>query len=315
MKKVLFVSDRNGWAFHTKALKIKEILEKSKVSYEINICSSKGDDKRLKTLLKDSDLYVLMGFQNFKRLNKFFNIDSKKTIASIPSHTSFDNGKTTPTNIIHPPAKLITYLRSFKDISVVSTKLVDLFKGRLEVKYVPNGVDTNIFNVEKVKRKQLVVGYAGRDLELKGNKIIEKIVNFLGKDFLYKQAISDFKKVRKGEANHRSFLNYCDMPFFYKDVDIYVCFSLSEGSCRSILEAMSSKCIVISTDCGEIRTLVEPNQIINRKESELIRKLKYYKNMPLNDLEVLKEEHRKRVMKFDWEKISIFWKNWIEENL
>ncbi|OYT15993.1 MAG: hypothetical protein B7C24_10120 [Bacteroidetes bacterium 4572_77] len=320
MTRVALLVDNRGWAYDTKANALIDNYKGNRFKFEI--VGYKDDPNFISEVFARNDYYLCFGFQNFKKCEKRHGAIRKNTLASVASHASWDHGETQPTNQVLPDKNTIRYLSSFKSISTVSKRLQKLFKqAGLNTYYTPNGVPTTQFTpvYEFKHSNKLVVGYAGRDRDVKkGNKtFIEPAAKQLSKKVDLKLALCDFRKEKsighRGELYH----DYKDMPQFYKDLDVYICMSREEGSCRSVLEAMASGCAIISTDCGAINELIVHGKnglIVDRNKSALVAGLvTLHRNRELvNDM---KHQNREFVKNFDWSVVSSYWYKWMEETI
>jgi len=317
LMKVLLVTDNPSWAYETKAQALLENYKGDKFSFSI-ICI-KHDIEEVRRAFAENDLYVFFGFQNFKRCEVKFSVKRDKSLVSIASHESWDKGVTQPTNQVLPDAETIEYLKTFRSISAVSYRLQILFRmaGLSSIAYTPNGVLTDIFtpNYNDCDPNNLVCGYAGRDIDQKkGNRsIIVPAVSKVNKVSLT-QAICDLKKEKKLGTRGEQCLCYEEMPGFYRNIDVYICASREEGSCRSVLEAMSCGCAILSTECGSINELLTHRYngfLFGRNEKELIKIVTQLSN-DRKLVRLMKERSREIVVRYDWKNIVSYWYNWIE---
>lgn len=116
--------------------------------------------------------------------------------------------------------------------------------------FIPNGVDTDIFN------RNFVVGYVGAKDSAghKGLPIIQKACDELGLELV---------KAEGGE----------DMKFFYRGIDCLVMASISEGCNNPTLEALAMNKPVISTDTG-IADQLEGVFLVERDVESIMRALR-----------------------------------------
>lgn len=315
--KVLLVLDRRGWAYETKAIAIASKYQGDKLKF--SIIGGKEDPEKVRSAFQSNDLYVFFGFQNFRNCHRRYGIDYQKSLVSIASHESWDNLETTPTNQVLPGKKITTYLSQFKSVSAVSYRLQLLFKkaGMPHVVYTPNGVPIEAFppNYSEAYSEVLVCGYAGRDKDQKkGNRsIIEPAVKRV-KGTTLKQALCDFKMERKTGTRGIKYLDYTEMPIFYRGIDVYLCASREEGSCRSVLEAMSSGCAIISTDCGAINELLIHGYnglLVDRNPEAFIQAI-HTLNKRRDLLMKMKRRSREIVEQYSWDRVVQYWYQWIE---
>jgi len=320
MIKILLLVDNRGWAYDTKARALIDNYRGS--DFEFEIVGYKDDPEQLTRAFSKNDYYLCFGFQNFNKCERRHGADRKKALASIASHASWDKGKTQPDNQVLPDRAILNYLSTFKSVSSVSKRLQKLFKkAGLRTTYTPNGVPTNQFtpNISFANPKKLIIGYAGRDRDdKKGNRsFIIPAAKSLRKHVSLELAMCDFILERKKGIRGSTYRNYTDMPNFYRNLDIYICMSREEGSCRSVLEAMASGCAIISTDCGAIHELISDGDgglIVDRNLDSLVKGLQTL----LNDRDLvtkMKIRNSKAIKNFDWSVVANQWYAWLEETL
>jgi len=319
MKHILMVVDRIGWAYSTKAEALVNNYKGKNIKFEL--ISTKEPFPKLKRAFAHSDLYLFFGFQNFKKCQRHAGAVANKSIVSVASHESWDHKQTQPNNQVLPDQQIINYLKQFKSVSAVSKRLVNLFKqaGLKEIYYTPNGVSINEFPPKfNLPKKPLICGYAGRDVDQKkGNRSI--IIPAIRKCNYVRlnQALCDFKLEKRSGTRGKSNLKYNQMPKFYQNLHVYCCASREEGSCRSVLEAMSSGCAIISTDCGAINELIihgHNGLIIDRNIEDFANAIfLLYKDRKL--LNAMMIRNVEKIKEFDWPNIVHYWYKWIENNL
>ena len=154
----------------------------------------------------------------------------------------------------------------------------DIYK-RENVPIVPLSIPDRFFEVEKNRegiRDKVCIGFASRLEKCKGTdwllNSIEKI------KYPYKLLICGDGKERarflkelenrKIDFEYRGLITHQKMDGFYRDVDIFLSLSISnknwiEQQGRTVLEAMASGCVVISSDSGEL------NYTMNDKECKI----------------------------------------------
>jgi asparagine synthase (glutamine-hydrolysing) len=113
-----------------------------------------------------------------------------------------------------------------------------------EVAYVTHGIDGELFTPEPrtpIANRVLRVGWAGnRATAVKGfAEFIEPLASIPGVELVF-----------CGYADRN--LRRDEMPQWYRDVDVYVCASLNEGSNNSLLEAAACGCAIVTTDNGTV---------------------------------------------------------------
>jgi len=239
MTRILFITDKPNWAFHSIAQSVAKYNPYDDA--KISIMHSKGDEKKIRRTYKKFDRILVMGWQIYRRI-PFFN--QKNIFVGIHSHHSWDKKKTTPDKNVNPPRKLVNFLNSFRGVNVVSKRLYDLFRqnGVKRIFYTPNGVDLELFYSKgKKHRTQLRVGYSGS----KSHDWRKGVTKFILPSIKRAGLIPHIAMLG---TNH--YISLKKMPVFYKSVDCYICASSSEGMSLSVLEAAASGCPIISTRCG-----------------------------------------------------------------
>jgi glycosyltransferase involved in cell wall biosynthesis len=318
--RVLLVCDRPNWTYSTKAGELVKHYRGEDLALSIITTKDRVQDQR--DAFDNHDYYLFFGFQNVSLTRRRFrDLDPKKILVSIASHQSWDREATQPDNQILPYPDIVDYLKTFRSVGAVSYRLQMLFRmvGMKNTAYTPNGVPLDKFSPPYLDfsnpNGKLICGYAGRDVDQKkGNRsIIEPALENRSKGFVLKQALCNFRLERKTGTRGDCYLPYEEMPAFYRDIDIYICASREEGSCRSVLEAMACGCVIISTDCGAINELVINGYnglIIDRSPKSLMRALTYLrKNKHL--IPKMKERSREIVSRYDWQNVVSHWYEWI----
>jgi len=115
-------------------------------------------------------------------------------------------------------------------------ELLEWVDGWDRLHYIPNGVDTTLFN------REFVVGFVGQEkdsnLEHKGYFLLKQACEEL--DIKLKMCYNEYSEVIPLEK----------MPEFYNQIDCLVIPSISEGCNNPTLEALAMNIPVISTDVG-----------------------------------------------------------------
>jgi glycosyltransferase involved in cell wall biosynthesis len=165
--------------------------------------------------------------------------------------------------------QLVTeYLNKACAVSVNCPMLYDLISPRHPRVYLnPSGVDTEMFHPHPPKSTKnedvLTVGWTGSTSAHGDNKglldIIQPACQSLDK--------AQLRIVTKEE----DWLPHHEMPNFYRDIDVYVCASQSEGTPNPVLEAAASARTVISTPVGIVPMLIK-----NGKNGFLVRRNRTY---------------------------------------
>ena len=167
-----------------------------------------------------------------------------------------------------------------------------------------DGVDTNLFKFKGYdddiySKKILNIGWVGNSNPNvhginKGFNIIKETINSMDNKFIFiPQDIYICKQ-----------LSHEEMPEYYKNIDIIICFSCQEGTPNQILEASSCGKCWISTDVGIVGNLINNNYnlkvgiIIDRTVESLKNNLIYL----YNNRNIIKEYgmNGRKLMELEW---------------
>ena len=118
---------------------------------------------------------------------------------------------------------------------------------------IPNGVDFLNFRPIPKKDALATTGFNISDhniifvaedpnATIKNLKLAKEAVQLLGDE-----------KVRLQLISGKTFI---DLPYFFNAADVLLLTSLSEGSPNVIKEAMACNCPIVSTDVGDVRTVI-----------------------------------------------------------
>ena len=132
----------------------------------------------------------------------------------------------------------------------------------------PSGVDIEKFHPHPPRstknNKPFYVGWTGSTDTHGGNKglydIIEPVCQSL--DNVHLTVVT----------KERHWLPHHEMPKFYRDIDVYVCASKSEGTPNPVLEASASARTVISTPVGIVPMLISDGQngiLVRREQADI----------------------------------------------
>ena len=125
--------------------------------------------------------------------------------------------------------------------------------------FLPESVDNKYFSCTRKKYNEVpVIGWAGgAHKKIKRTHLLDKLI-------LPVKIKSDWKLQRESGVTIP-----VTMPEFYNSIDILVITSESECMPRVALEAMACGCVVISTDVGGMRMLIDPDMIVPTFPEEL----------------------------------------------
>jgi glycosyltransferase involved in cell wall biosynthesis len=279
--KICLVIDSYGWAHNIMAINIKKAMESNHLLFiyttqELidNILNNDFDIKIIDMffLLNSYDPNILSGNITLNSL-----LPKEKVVHWICDYSSWIN---------HPDDNIMINGRKMLldtlNNSSITLCMCDKIKEYLnEINIYPKNIldfeyliDFNKFiyhhyDYDSIMNKdKLNIGWAGTASPhchgwLKG---LDNIKNVISKN-------SDKFNLIYYNKFEDKYLNYDDMPYFYRDIDIYICFSKYEGGPQTIYEASSSGRAWISTDVGNISKMINFNNncgiIINRSEEDL----------------------------------------------
>lgn len=274
------VIDEYEWALHTVARNIKNILEKELHHVYIYrtkdlvdaICCSNFDihNIHLYILLNSYDKNVIYNKTSLCRL-----LPKERIIHWVCDHSSWINNPNVE-NMLKGRNMLFDTIENSSITLVSSYKIKDDLskigkdKGDYTI-YFPYLCNIEYFTYKgykNVKTPKLIVGWAGNASPhchgwLKGLQYIKNVVYRHPDKF-------EFVYKNKFEGNG---ISYAEMPAFYETIDIYVCYSLYEGTPNTILEASSCGKAWISTAVGNVPEMLSFNPLcgilIERDESKL----------------------------------------------
>jgi len=177
--------------------------------------------------------------------------------------------------ILNPQAELVTNVSVASCESYINSHIVK----REKIKPIYNGIDTEKYyfsqNMRDIIRKTLnidekikVIGYVGRlSAEKNVTNLIEAISRIHSIDFKL-VIIGDGPErenlerlVSEKQLNNKvSFLGaLSNVNEYYSAFDVLVLSSNTEGLPTVLLEAISSNCLIVSTDCGGVREILPEN--------------------------------------------------------
>ncbi|MGM0609126.1 MAG: glycosyltransferase, partial [Candidatus Muiribacteriota bacterium] len=148
---------------------------------------------------------------------------------------------------------------------------------------LPLGTDIDKFKAERNYQsapEKIKVGFAGRFEKVKGIHILLKAIKmkeFRNVEFLLAGKGSLEEEITKETKNYSNIkiinnLSHEKMPDFYKNIDILIVPSLTaknwkEQFGRVVVEGMAAGCIVITSDSGEPKNLLNDNRFVYTENS------------------------------------------------
>ncbi|MDA8792867.1 glycosyltransferase family 4 protein [Bacteriovoracaceae bacterium] len=321
--KVLLICDCRNWAYDAIAKNLVKYNTNLNLSFEIFYLKEARDN--FEETSGEFDYLFFMGWQNlFEEKKSFLTrrvtyekifpfVDTSKVITGIHSHHSWDNRKTMPDLSIDPPIALVEALNSCLSVNAVSLRLTELFRknGLANVVYTQNGVDVHEFtqNENIGEREKLHVGFSG-SLKHDWRKGITEFITPA-----VEEAEMELVKAVSGKGE---FVPLEEMPDFYKNLDVYLCASSSEGFSLSVLEASSSGVPVISTKVGGCEDLIEDGVngfLVDRSVNKMVEKLRYL-DQNRETLSTMGQKNRSVVeSNYTWEKSCKIWIDFISGSI
>ncbi|WP_053333973.1 asparagine synthase (glutamine-hydrolyzing) [Gemmatimonas phototrophica] len=224
--KVLIVADVPNWIFERHARTLQTLLADE---FDITVQYHTEDF--------DEDAWDLIYVMEFELVPDEKFTQPWKYVTAVRSHVSWD----------HLAAPMLArFLREhFQQTHVVSQRLHrELVPWLPTITTISHGIDGALFNYAPrppMQGRPLRVGWAGnRRTAVKGfAEFIEPLA-----------ALDGVELVFCGYADRN--LTREEMAAWYREVDVYVCASQSEGSNNTLLEAAASGCAIITTDNGTV---------------------------------------------------------------
>ncbi|MFN2303356.1 MAG: glycosyltransferase, partial [Anaerolineales bacterium] len=239
--RILIVSDMPGWAYdHDSAAIILHLNRYFKFS-KVHAVELPRINHR------DFDLiYVMYWRSDFMDRNT---IPKEKLIIQVSSFWSWQH--TYPMSV----EELVEdYLMRACAVSVNCPGLYDLISPLHPLVFLnPSGVDLTLFKPQPPKstrsQEPLVVGWAGSTAVHGDNKgLLDLII----------PACDSLKNVHiKIVTKEEQWLPHEQMPQFYRNIDVYLCASQSEGTPNPVLEAAASARAVVSSPVGIVPMLIK----------------------------------------------------------
>ena len=199
-----------------------------------------------------------------------------------------------------------------------SQTLVDIMRGawqlpQQKIRYIPNGVDINRFQPgSRTAGNEIVIGTVGSLTAVKQQALLLDVFAEVAKRAPVRLMIAgqgplrtelEAKAEAMGIADRVDFLGYQpDATKVYEKFDVFAMSSATEQMPMSILEAMACGLPIVSTDVGDIKNMVSPeNQSLITSEAELGRALESLVRDDTRRREIgrLNREHCMRIYSID----------------
>lgn len=161
---------------------------------------------------------------------------------------------------------------------------------------IPNGINLNDFKVkiEPEQRDFFSIGVVGSNKPIKGYNLIIEAISNLRSDIrsqikLFVLSNENIKLPLNINSQHIIPKTNEDISNFYNSCNIFIFGSFEEGFGLPPLEAMASGCVILSSDCGGVRTFLdETNSFLfdSGDSNQLEKKLDLILNNPTQINEV-----------------------------
>ena len=241
LPRILIVSDMPGWAYDHVSDAIIQHLNKSFTFSKVHAVGLPLIDHR------DYDLiYVMYWRSDFLERNA---IPREKLVIQVSSFWSWQH-----TYRMSAEELAEDYLLRACAVSVNCPGLYDLINPvHPQVFMNPAGIDLTLFSPQPPrftsKQDPLIVGWTGSTAVHGDNKgLLDLII----------PACESLDGVQLSLVTKEAqWLPHEDMPQFYREIDLYICASQSEGTPNPALEAAASARAVVSTSVGIVPMLIK----------------------------------------------------------
>jgi len=264
MSKILVFADCKGWVFERHFLELKKRLPE----HDFHCIFLWNEQPQNQSRYNGFDMFYLMD-----PIPVAFNHPPRnKTIIGLRNEFMY---KHTPHDIQNFFNSTIKPKASF--FHVVNRKQFDEFSAASDIPFflTQHGVDIECFKYDSSRRKsptsEFIVGTSGSPISIgnKGFVEIEKVCKQNGWKLVSAKQNLSGRQLTKEE-----------MPAFYQTMDVYVCFSESEGLNNCIMEAGAMGVPIVSTNTGASKEMILKNEcgfVIERNESALTNALTFIK--------------------------------------
>jgi glycosyltransferase involved in cell wall biosynthesis len=244
-----------NWAWWNKSLYLKKHLSND---FNFELVYIVGKDKTTYINASKYDIFFTYGWTYIDMLNS---IPKERKITGMTAHRT----------------KKVVEPRMQKAVAVHANSMMlynELKTIHDNVFYVPNGVDEELFRVEKQiskYKKSLVVGHVGKNCPVKGQQvyIIPAIKKSRAKSHLHLK-------------DYRDMIPYEDMWKTYQNMDCFIVASTEDGTPNPALEAAACGRPIISNRIGNMPEFIKDGWngfiIDERNVEQYTEKIKYFKN-------------------------------------
>ena len=239
--RILIVSDVPGWAYDNVSASFMKELQQDFTFYKVYAQDLPMIDHHSYDLV-----YCMYWRSDFLQRNL---IPREKLCVQVASFWSWQEiEKITAAQLVEG------YLRNACAVSVNCPGLYDLISPLHPTVFLnPSGIDIEKFQPHPPKSTKneevLTVGWTGSTTAHGDNKGLLDIIQ---------PACRSLDRVQlRIVTKEKHWLPHHEMPNFYRDIDVYVCASKSEGTPNPVLEAAASGRAVISTPVGIVPMLIQ----------------------------------------------------------
>lgn len=271
--KILIIPDTPGWAWDIKSKYLRRWLSDE---FRVSIVYA----TELKGLKDEYDIYMTYTPHHNYHLK---HIDRKKKITGVTGAPCYER-------LLKEKDLNEKVVALHVNCKIFQTWIKDCHR---KVYYTPNGVDCKLFKMSRFPRKKLLrVGFVGKPLPDKGvnDMMLPAIKKCAGVEFIPKF------------SNHTNADPHDRLPDYYKDIDVYLVASKTEGTPNPALEAAASGRPIIANKVGNMPEFVKNGVngfLVERKVDAYVEKLTFLKNNRYL-MEAMGTEAREKAMSWDW---------------
>ena len=166
------------------------------------------------------------------------------------------------------------FIKKYDFTITKSRNLAHKLKSEDQNNIIPNGVDISVFNEKDKKECRRIL-----DIPL-DKKLILFVSNPARAEKNYKLAEDSVKLIKDNNIYLRAVhgLTKEELVLYYNAADLLLLTSLHEGSPNVIKEAMACNCPIISTDVGDVRSVIGDTRgccLISYDPNDIVEKLKF----------------------------------------
>jgi glycosyltransferase involved in cell wall biosynthesis len=287
--KILLLVDRRDWAYDHSAQSIKTVLS-DEFDIEI-IYVVENPIEKAKSFGCDL-LHVFWWGEHWHNILGFHPSRVLKEISSFRWRDEAQFGFLDATSFA------ARYLADAGTLVATSLKMQTIINPIRPTLYTPNGVDINLFYVEKIRSGALKVGWAGNiNDQCKG--ITDIIIPACGTDFEL--------VIAPGNIRDRG-----AMRAFYNEIDVFCIASTAEGEPLTLIEALACGCYPVTVDVGIVPELVvhRDNGLIVNRSTDAFRAALTWCNSNLEFIRMGAQVRAGRLRETrSWDRTANYWRD------